>query len=88
MSRVPGDSPTADAWPEFGSRPDTVDASSHLRDRLERLPPGHSSSPYEADGSRRQSVPRLGDLDMGTDGDDFVAKAHVPGEGPSDWPSL
>jgi hypothetical protein len=73
MSRVPGDSPAADARPEFDSRPDTADASSHLRDRLERLPPGHPSSPYEADGRRRESAPRLRDLDTGTDDGAFAA---------------
>jgi predicted kinase len=79
MSRVPGDSPAADAPPEFDSRADTVGASSHLRDRLERLPPGHPSSPYEADGSRRESAPRLRDLDTISDDDAFAA------DGSSDW---
>jgi predicted kinase len=73
MSRVPGDSPAADVRPEFDSRPGTPDESSNLRDRLERLPPGHPSSPYEADGRRRESAPRLHDLDTGTDDDAFAA---------------
>ena len=69
MSRAPGDSPAADAPPETDSRSDTPDGSRHLRDRLERLPPGHPSSPYEADGSRRESAPRLRELDADTDDD-------------------
>jgi predicted kinase len=73
MSRAPGDFPAADALPETDSRPDTPDGSSHLRGRLERLPPGHPSSPYEADGSRRESAPCLRDLDTGTDDDAFAA---------------
>jgi Zeta toxin len=79
MSRVPGDSPAADARPESDSGAVTADGSSHLRDRLERLPPGHPSSPYEADGSRRESAPRLRDLDTGTVDDAFAA------DDSSDW---
>jgi dephospho-CoA kinase len=85
MSRVPGDSPAADARPEFDSRPDTADASSHLRDRLERLPPGHPSSPYEADGRRRESAPLLRDLDTGTDDGAFAGDSDVAGGDSSDW---
>jgi predicted kinase len=74
MSRLPGDSAAAEARPEFDSRPGRADGSSHLRDRLERLPPGHPSSPYEADGSRRESAPRLRDLDtVPTDDEAFAA---------------
>jgi predicted kinase len=72
MSRFPGASLAADARPELDSRTDAADAPSHLRDRLERLPPGHPSSPYEADGSRRESTPRLRDLDTGPDDDAFA----------------
>jgi predicted kinase len=61
MSRAAGGelSPSADR------RGDTTAASSpaRLSDRLERLPPGHPSSPFEADGTRRQATPRLRDLD-------------------------
>jgi len=87
MSRVPGDSPAADARPELDWRPDTADASSHLRDRLERLPPGHPSSPYEADGRRREPAQHLRDLDTGTDTGDgvFVDDFDVAGDGRSDW---
>jgi predicted kinase len=85
MSRVPGDSPAADAPPEFDSRPDTADASGHLRDRLERLPPGHPSSPYEADGTRRESAPRSHDLDTGADDDAFAGNSDVAGKVVPEW---
>jgi predicted ABC-type ATPase len=66
MSRSPGD--------ELSHLPDRrtdapTAASGELSDRLERLPPGHPSSPYEADGTRRQPIPRLRDLDTGTTDD-------------------
>ena len=35
-----------------------------MRDHLERLPPGHPSSPWDADGRRRPSPPRLEDLEL------------------------
>ena len=35
-----------------------------LRQRLELLPPGHPSSPYQDDGSRRSPVIRLKDLEL------------------------
>ena len=35
-----------------------------LRQRLEQLPPGHPSSPYHDDGSRRPPVVRLKDLEL------------------------
>ena len=61
MSRAAGDelSPLADR------RADTPapSAPGRLSDRLDRLPPGHPSSPYEADGTRRQPPVRLRDLD-------------------------
>jgi predicted kinase len=60
-------------------------ASRQLNDRLERLPPGHPSSPYEADGSRRQPIPRLRDLDNYTSGRDAEAPAEATGpEAPAD----
>jgi predicted kinase len=34
-----------------------------LRERIDQLPPGHPSSPYDADGSPRQPIPRLRDLE-------------------------
>lgn len=35
-----------------------------IRDHLERLPPGHPSSPWDADGRRRPPPPRLQDLEL------------------------
>jgi hypothetical protein len=49
---------------------DGVRAPGSLQGRLERLPPGHPSSPYEADGSPRQSVPGLRDLEVRLDDED------------------
>ena len=72
MSRTPGDS-RADARQSDADLGADVQAPApgQLRDRLERLPAGHPSSPYELDGSRRDSIPRLRDLDTGiTDEDD------------------
>jgi predicted kinase len=43
--------------PRPGSRED-------LQQRLERLPPGHPSSPYNADGSRRPPPPCLRDYEL------------------------
>lgn len=80
MSRVPGDSAAADTRPDFDSRPAKADTSSPLHDRLERLPPGHPSSPYEADGRRRESVPRLRDLDTGSDDDAFAGDDSSDGQ--------
>ena len=87
MSRVPGDSPIAEARPGLDSRPASTEAPGHLGDRMERLPPGHPSSPYDADGRRRESVPRLRDLDTGSDDDAFrdegdVATATLPDSPP------
>jgi hypothetical protein len=59
MSRIPGDSPAADLRPDGDVRSGTAEASDQLRDRLERLPPGHPSSPYEADGTRRPPDARV-----------------------------
>src|ERR1700681_4697690 len=35
-----------------------------LTQRLERLPPGHPSSPYNDDGTRKPPVPRLADREL------------------------
>jgi predicted kinase len=82
MSRSPGD--------ELSHLPDRRTdappaASGQLTDRLERLPAGHPSSPYEADGTRRQPIPRLRDLDRYADDRDadFAADVANP-EAPSD----
>jgi predicted ABC-type ATPase len=42
---------------------DTARPADSLRQRMDHLPAGHPSSPYEADGRLRQSTPRLRDLD-------------------------
>jgi predicted kinase len=48
------DDPSADARrPAVGDRPGTARPSDDLRHRLDHLPAGHPSSPYEADGRRR-----------------------------------
>jgi predicted ABC-type ATPase len=76
MSRSPGDELSLSA-----DRVPTV-AAERLSDRLERLPPGHPSSLYEADGTRRQPTPRLRDLDTGTTDDADIEPI------PSDaWPT-
>ena len=41
-----------------------------LRQRLERLPAGHPSSPYNDDGSRKPPVTRLKDLELPLPGDE------------------
>jgi hypothetical protein len=83
MSRVPGDSPAADLRLDGDTHPDTADASDQLRGRLERLPPGHPSSLYESDGTRRQPTPRLRDLDP-IDEDVFPDNSDAAGEADSD----
>jgi predicted kinase len=67
MSRAPGDelSPRADR----GADTPAASPPDRLGDRLERLPPGHPSSPYEADGTRREAAPRLRDYDDYDDDD-------------------
>jgi hypothetical protein len=63
-------------WPD---RPEPVRADTprsndrrtdDLARRLESLPDGHPSSPYDADGTRRDSPDRLRDLDTDADPDD------------------
>jgi predicted ABC-type ATPase len=76
MSRSPGDelSPSVDRGldiPEGAS-------SRQLSDRLARLPPGHPSSPFGADGTRREAPPRLRDLDTGTSDEDIDAVEFGP----------
>jgi predicted kinase len=60
-----------------------------LRERIDRLPPGHPSSPYDADGTPRQPIPRLRDLETfdGTDNDRPSDPAEVvDGEATPDKP--
>jgi predicted ABC-type ATPase len=72
MSRVPDGSLASDGSSEAtDSRPvekrDVPKPPESLRQRLDELPPGHPSSPYDADGGRRQPVPRLRDLEIADD---------------------
>lgn len=63
MPDSPVDERYASAADGAADLPDRAPASDGLRQRLERLPPGHPSSPYEADGTRREPDSRVRDLD-------------------------
>jgi hypothetical protein len=56
-------------WPRPVDAPVRV-SPADLRLRLERLPLGHPSSPYEDDGSRKPPPPRLRHLELPTMGDE------------------
>jgi predicted kinase len=47
-----------------------------LTERLERLPPGHPSSPYDADGTRREPDSRLPDQDLDADAEPEIRETH------------
>src|SRR5205823_12201863 len=47
--------------------PDPITAE--LRERMERLPPGHPSSPYNDDGSPKPPLPDLSDYELPIPGD-------------------
>ena len=49
--------------------PESDPAAAELRDRMERLPPGHPSSPYRGDGSRKPSPPDLSAHELPIPGD-------------------
>jgi predicted ABC-type ATPase len=80
------DRPTAD-WPGEvdGPRRDDVPrrddgrSAGDLSRRLDSLPDGHPSSPYEADGTRREPPARLRDLDTSLDNEEQDA---TPDPGP------
>jgi hypothetical protein len=59
-----------------------------LRQRLERLPAGHPSSPYNDDGSRKPPVTRLKDLELPLPGDERATGGRAEPDraqtGPSD----
>lgn len=57
-----GDRDSIDQRDGAGPR-DTARPADSLRQRMDHLPAGHPSSPYEADGRLRQPTPRLHDLD-------------------------
>src|SRR6202042_1042537 len=49
-----------------------------LRQRLERLPPGHPSSPYNDDLTRKPPVARLKDLELPFHDTNGAARHHEP----------
>src|SRR5215471_3000336 len=63
--RLADESPTADQV--RAREPGPADAG--LRERLERLPPGHPSSPYHDDGSRKPPPPGLSAYELPIPGD-------------------
>jgi predicted ABC-type ATPase len=71
MSRAPDESLTDGSSEATDRRPverrDVPRPPDTLDQRLDELPPGHPSSPYDADGGRRQPVPRLRDLEIADD---------------------
>src|ERR1700722_13966165 len=62
MTRIPADPPTDARRPTVADRPGTARPSDDLRQRMDHLPAGHPSSPYEADGRRREPGASLRDL--------------------------
>jgi hypothetical protein len=58
-------------------------SGAEMRAALERLPPGHPSSPWAADGTRRPLPPRLHDLELPLPG----VWADNLDEGPSPAPA-
>lgn len=69
-TRIPGESLTDDGLPQAGDRRplDRRDGPpDNLGQRMEGLPAGHPSSPYNADGTLRQPIPRLSDLETATE---------------------
>jgi hypothetical protein len=67
------DVPSADAPRLPGPDPvhprESDPVAAELRDRMERLPPGHPSSPYNADGTRKPPPPDLSDYELPIPGD-------------------
>jgi predicted ABC-type ATPase len=49
--------------------PESDPVAAELRDRMERLPPGHPSSPYRGDGSRKPPEPDQSDREYPIPGD-------------------
>ena len=66
--------------PAPGDRPAPY-SYADLQERLNRLPRGHPSSNYNADGSRRPPPLRLRDLELPLPGDSPTGDGS-PGEGP------
>ena len=63
ITRTPADPATDARRPTVADRPGTARPSNDLRQRLDHLPAGHPSSPYEADGRRRETAPDPSALD-------------------------
>jgi predicted ABC-type ATPase len=59
----------AEGLADLKSLPERSGDRDELRQRLQRLPPGHPSSPVEADGTRRPPEPGLGCRDPSDAGD-------------------
>jgi predicted ABC-type ATPase len=78
MGRAPGESLADDERSPAHDRgaldrrdgirpPENARPTDTLRQRMDQLPAGHPSSPYDADGSPRQSTARLQDLDTASE---------------------
>jgi len=63
----PADRPDLDPPGGKLERPDAADRAADLGGRLDRLPPGHPSSPYGSDGTPREPLPRLRALSADAD---------------------
>ena len=62
-----------DQWQPPAPRADRPWSCEDLQQRLERLPRGHPSSPYNADGSRKPPPPDLRTLALPLPGDPAAA---------------
>lgn len=60
--------------------PELPEARLDLRERLERLPPGHPSSPYEADGTRKPPAAALRTSDLPLEGESGSAADEQPAQ--------
>ena len=65
--RVPDPVGPRESDPVGPREPDPIRAE--LQERMERLPPGHPSSPYNDDGSRKPPLPDLSDYELPIPGD-------------------
>jgi predicted ABC-type ATPase len=69
MTRTTDDHPADARRPAVGDRPASVRPSDDLRQRLDHLPPGHPSSPHEADQKARSPIRGLRETDSPIDHD-------------------
>jgi hypothetical protein len=78
---APNQESTAADRPQFVDRPERGSLA-EMQQRLERLPPGHPSSPYNDDLTRKPPVARLKDLELPLQGNENgpngAAKHHEP----------